>query len=116
MFISELAINDRQTGFTIETGSMSLAEHGEPPGDPRKSRERFPDDGALLNYLTTGRIQYVVVDDALPYSERAGYHDQIRRILEDNVRNFWPILESPITRGGEIFGRPAKLYRVIRDR
>lgn len=116
MFISELALGDRRTEMAVETAGMSLTTAEDPAASPQNPRERFSDDGELLKYLTSGRIHYVLLDDALPYRERAGYHDQIRRVLEDNVRSFWPILDSEITRGGEILGRPAKLYRVIRDR
>jgi hypothetical protein len=116
MFISELALGDHRTGMAVETAGTSLTTPEDPAVVPQNPRERFSNDGELLKYLTSGRIQYVLLDDALPYRERAGYHDQIRRVLEDNVRSFWPILESEITRGGEILGRPAKLYRVIRDR
>ncbi|MEQ1851758.1 MAG: hypothetical protein ABMA01_09235 [Chthoniobacteraceae bacterium] len=116
MFISELALGDCPTEMAVETAAMSLTTAEDPVASPQNPRERFSDDGELLKYLTSGRIQYVLLDDALPYRERAAYHDQIRRVLEENVRSFWPILESEITRGGEVLGRPAKLYRVIRDR
>jgi len=113
MFISELVMNDRRRGFTIETAGLSLVTPESRKGDPRTWRERFADDRVLLDYLTNGRIQYVVLDDAVPFEQRADYHDQIRRVIEENIRNFWPGPESPIVRGGEIFGRPAKVYRVL---
>ena len=113
MFISELAMNDRRTGFAIETAGMSLVEHGDRPGDAGNLREHFIEDRELLEYLTKGRIQYVVLDDSPPMKERAGYHDQIRRVIENNVRNFWPLHSSPITRDGEIQFRPIQIFRVI---
>ena len=112
MFISELAMNDRRTGFTIETASMSLTEHGDRTGDPENLRERFADDQDLLGYLTGGRIHYIVLDDSPPMKERAGHHDQIRRVIENNVRNFWLLHSNPITRDGEIQFRPIQIFRV----
>lgn len=113
MFIAELVMNDRRPGITVEPASVSLVEPGKRTGDPMNQSEHFPDDKDLVDYLTKGRIQYVILDDAVPYRQRAPYHDQVRRVLENNVRLFWPVFESPITRDGEIQGRAAKVYRVI---
>ena len=112
MFCSEIAMNDRGRLITVERGSQTLAESGGP--EPRsKPQERFADDRDLLTYLTSGRIRYIVLDGAVPYETHAGYHDQLRQLIEGDVRNFWPTHESALIRDGEPQGRPLKIYRVI---
>ena len=113
MFISELAMNDRRTGLTIEMASTSLLADGESGSDTANLRDRFAEDRELLEYLTAGRIQYVVLDDSPPMKQRAGYHDQIRRVIENNVRSFWPLHANPITRDGDVQLRPIQIFRVI---
>ena len=78
-----------------------------PPG------ERFHEDENLFAHLTSGSIQYIVLDSAVPIETRAGYHDQMRRVIEDNVRIFWPISDSPIFRNGEPMGHPLRIFRVM---
>ena len=102
-----------RSGGSGFTAGMSLVEHGDRPGDAGNLREHFIEDRELLEYLTKGRIQYVVLDDSPPMKERAGYHDQIRRVIENNVRNFWPLHSSPITRDGEIQFQPIQIFRVM---
>ena len=113
MFLSELAMNNRRNGFTIEKGSTSLLADGENPSDTAIRRERFAEDRELLEYLTAGRIHYIVLDDSPTMKQRAGYHDQIRRVIEDNVRSFWPLHTNPITRDGEVPLRPIQIFRVL---
>jgi len=113
MFISELAMNDRRSGFTIENAGTSLVEPGTQTSDPRRSRERFLEDQDLLTYLTEGRIHYIVLDDSPPMEGRAGFHDQLRRVVENNVRSFWPIESGPMVRDGELQFNPIRIYRVM---
>jgi hypothetical protein len=113
MLIAELVMIDPRPAITVEPASVSLVEPGKRASEPGEQSEHFSEDKELVNYLTKGDIQYVVLDDAVPYRQRAPYHDQIRRVLENNVRIFWPVFESPITREGEVQGRSAKVYRVI---
>ena len=112
MLLSELAMRDGAREITVERGSETLAES--PGGEPRvPPMERFHEDEQLFADLTSGRIRYIVLDSAVPIGTRAGYHDQMRRVIEDNVRIFWPISDSPIVRDGEPMGHPLRIFRVM---
>lgn len=112
IFATEIALRDRARQITVERGSRTLAESvSNDPYD--KPQERFADDRDLLAHLLSGRIHHIVLDSAVPYETHANYHDQMRRVLENNVRNFWSTHDSVIVRGGELQGRPLKIYRVI---
>ena len=113
MLISEIAMRDPQRQITIERGSETLvdAAGSAPRGRPM---ERFLEDEQLFAHLTSGRIRYIVLDSAVPEDSRAGYHDQVRRILEGNVRSFWPMYDCPITRDGEPQGHPLRIFRVLK--
>ncbi len=112
MLLSELSLRDRARKITIERGSETLAESVgvEPSALPA---QRFHEDEQLFAHLISGRIQYVVLDSAVPLETRADYHDQMRRVLEDNVRIFWPIADSPLFRAGEPMGHPLRIFRVL---
>ena len=113
MFASEMAMRDGERQITVERGSETLAQSvGETPGG--RPEQRFIEDGELLAYLTSGRIRYVVLDSAVPYEGHAGYHDQARRVLEGNVRNFWPAFDNAIIRDGELHARALRIFRVMR--
>ena len=116
MFLSELAMNDPRNGFAIEVASRSLLVDGQSAGLMEERRERFTEDRELLEYLTAGRIHYVILDDSPSMKQRAGFHDQIRRVIEDNVRSFWPLHANPITRDGEVQLRPIQIFRVTAGR
>lgn len=112
MFASEIAMRDHLRQITVERGSETLAN---PAGSAPRGRpmERFLEDEQLFAHLTSGRIRYIVLDSAVPQEVRAGYHDQIQRVLENNVRSFWPICDSPIIRDGEPMGHPLRIFRVM---
>ena len=113
MLISEIAMRDLARQITIERGSETLADSAgsAPRGKPL---ERFLEDEQLFAHLTSGRIRYIVLDSAVPEETHAGYHDQVRRVLEGNVRSFWPISDSPIIRDGEPQGHPLRIFRVMK--
>ena len=113
MLISEIAMHDPQRQISIERGSETLvdAAGSAPRGRPM---ERFLEDEQLFAHLTSGRIRYIVLDSAVPEETHAGYHDQVRRVLENNVRSFWPIADSPIIRDGEPQGHPLRIFRVMK--
>jgi hypothetical protein len=113
MLLAEIAMRDRARQITIERGSATLTN---PAGSAPRGRplERFLEDEQLFAYLTSGSIRYIVLDSAVPEDSHAGYHDQVRRILEGNVRSFWPISESAIIRNGEPQGIPLRVFRVMK--
>jgi hypothetical protein len=112
MLISEIAMRDGARQVRVERGSQTLVESGGPELRVRPP-ERFLEDEQLLAHLTAGSIRYIVLDSAVPGASRAGYHDQALRVLESNVRNFWPIYDSPIIRDGEPMGHPLRIFRVL---
>ncbi len=110
MLISELAMRDNRPGITVERGSKSLVDPKGRTWEGNNLRERF-DDAQLLAYLLAGKIEFIVLDSAVPERRRAGYHDQLARVIEQNSPNFWLIQESPITRDAEPMYRPLRLFR-----
>lgn len=114
MLLSELALRGGAREITVERGSETLAESA--GGEPRAlPPERFHEDEQLVAHLASGRIRYIVLDSAVPAGTRAGYHDQMCRVIEDNLRVFWPISDSPIFRDGEPMGHPLRIFRVVRS-
>jgi hypothetical protein len=111
MFISEIAMRDERPGITVERGSKSLVDPKGRTWDGRNLKERFDADG-LVEYLSAGKIDFIVLDSAVPERRRAGYHDQLTRAIEDNPMQFWKVLESPVTRAGEPMYRPLRLFRI----
>ncbi|MEO6786526.1 MAG: hypothetical protein ABI318_10375, partial [Chthoniobacteraceae bacterium] len=111
MLLSEIAMHDRAGKITVERGSETLVEPAS-PAPRRRPTERFLDDEQLFAFLTSGRIRYIVLDSAVPQDVRAGYHDQMLRVIEGNVRTFWPIYDSPVIRNGEPQGHPLRIFRV----
>jgi hypothetical protein len=116
MFISEIAMRDTRPNFFVERASISLVEEASRKWDGREQRDRFKDDQDLLEYLVSSKIDYIVLDAAVPEHKRATYHDQIQRVIGDNIGLFWFIQggESPIARDGETRYPPARLYRIKR--
>ena len=114
MLLSEFAMLDRARQITVERGSQTLAESASSTTNG-KPMQRFLEDEQLFAHLISGHIQYIVLDSAVPGESRAGYHDQMLRVIEGNVRSFWPIADSPITRNGEPQGHPLRIFRVMKS-
>lgn len=115
MFISELALRDERPNMIVIRGSKALVDPNGRTWAGKTLKERFLDDDALLAYLLRSKIDYIILDAAVPEEKRTGYHDQIRRVIADNAGTFFPLTESPVTRDGEDLFPPLRLYRVIRD-
>ena len=111
MFLSELAMQDRARRITAERGSETLVEPRN--ADAVDPAQRFLDDEHLVAHLISGHFQYIVLDSAPAMEVRAGYRDQIRRVVEDNAHSFWPIFFSPFVRDGETMGHPLQIFRVM---
>jgi|GEM_PF-1336854 len=122
MFISEIAMHDHRPNLFIERASNSLVDASSKKWNGRDLRERFLEDEQLLTYLTSGQIDYIVVDDTVMDNRRSSYHDQIKRVVVENAasnatgRNFWKIEDYPITREDEAVSPPIHLYRVTKFR
>ncbi|MEO6740311.1 MAG: glycosyltransferase family 39 protein [Chthoniobacteraceae bacterium] len=113
LLLSEIAMRDGARHVTVERGSETLADPD--PAVPRGSGQRFHEDEQLFAHLTSGRIRYIVLDSAVPGERRTAYHDQVRRVLDGNVRSFWPICDSPVVRDGEPQGHPLRIFRVMQS-
>jgi hypothetical protein len=111
MFISEIAMRDKRPGFSIERGSKSLVDPKGRTWEGAGLKPKF-DDTALLEYLRSGKIEFIVLDSAVPEKRRTDYHDQLNRVIDQNSSSFWKVLESPIVRDGEPMHRPLTLFRV----
>ncbi len=111
MLISEIAMRDKRPGITIERGSKSLVDPKGRTWEGNNLRERF-EDQALHDYLLSGKIDYIVLDSAVPVRRHASYHDQLGRVIEEHSADFWLVLDNPITRDGELMHRPLRLFRV----
>ena len=108
-FIAELAMREQRPGHTVLSGTLLLAK----PGKKLMNDEpALPDDKAMFDFLTSGKIKYVVLDDAIPDEERREHHYQIRRAIEEHLNRFWVIANCPVTRDGVPQTTPAKLYKI----
>jgi hypothetical protein len=108
-FMAELAMREKRPGHTVLCGTQFLAK----PGKKFLGEETaFPSDEAVFNVLTSGKVKYVVLDDALPDEARREHHYQIRRAIEEHLNRFWVIASCPVTRDGVTQAKPAKLYKI----
>jgi Dolichyl-phosphate-mannose-protein mannosyltransferase len=108
-FIAELAMREQRPGHTLLCGTQILANPGKLfiPDEPA-----FPSDQAVFDFLTSGRIRYIVLDDAIPDEVRREHHYQMRRAIEEHLTRFWVIANCPMTRDGAEQRTPAKLYKI----
>ena len=112
MFISELAMREpRRPAHGIQRASKELAVSA---WSGSNYAPRFTSDDELLAMLTSGKIQYLVLDDALPEDKRQVHHDQLKRVVEEHAEIFVLIASAEITRGGELQFAPVKLYKIQR--
>ncbi len=114
MLISEIAMRDHRPNLFIERASKALVDPNGRTWDGKNLREKFSDDEQLLAFFTGGKIEYIVLDDALPEDKRAGYHDQLRRVINDHIGIFFSVAETTVIRDGELQSKPLRLYRVVR--
>jgi hypothetical protein len=108
-FIAELAMREQRPGHTVLCGTRSLAN----PGKKFIADEpALPGDEAMFEFLTSGKIRYIVLDDAIPDEDRREHHYQVRRAIEEHLTRFWVIASCPVTRDGVTQRTPAKLYKI----
>lgn len=116
MLISEIAMRDQRPNLFIERGSTALVRADSKKWAGRNLRVRFLEDEDLLAFLMSGKFEFIVLDDAVPENKRAEYHDQLKRVILDNLgtRFFHDReLESPIIRDGEPMVPAIRVYRVL---
>jgi hypothetical protein len=114
MFISEIAMSDHRPNLFVERASKALVDPKGRTWDGKNLHEKFSDDEKLLAFLKDGKIEYIVLDDAVPEEKRAGYHDQLRRVIEDHIGTFVAVAETPIIRENEQQAKPLRLYHIVR--
>lgn len=111
MFISEIALREKRPGHVIQRASKSLASStwsgsGYSPA--------FAKDDDLLAFLTSGKIQYLLLDDAGLGPKRREHHDQLKRLVEQHPDRFEPLAETDRHRDGQLLEPPLKLYQIPR--
>jgi hypothetical protein len=109
MFISEVAMHEARPGHVIQRASKSLASStwsgsGYSPA--------FASDDDVLGFLSSGQIQYLVIDDALPVDKRREHHEQLKRVIDAHPGKFSLLASSDNIRGGERQLPPIRLYKV----
>ena len=109
MFIAEIAMRERRPGHIIQRASKALASSA---WSGRGYAPQYPTDEALRAFLTGGKIQYLVLDDAIPEAKRCAHHDQLKRVVEGDTDRFSLLQESEIIRGGEPQLAPVRLYKI----
>lgn len=109
MFIAEVAMREPRPGHIIQRASKALASSTWSGGG---YAPQYATDDALLAFLTGGKIQYLVLDDAVPEAKRSAHHDQLKRVVEGHAESFRLLEESEIIRGGEPQLAPVRLYKV----
>ena len=108
-FIAELAAREQRPGHTVLCGTQILAN----PGKKFIADEpAFPGDQAVFEFLTSGKIKYIALDDDVPDEDRREHHYQLRRAIEEHLNRFWVIASCPVTRDGVTQSTPAKLYKI----
>jgi len=111
MFISEIAMREQRPGHVVQRASKSLARSA---WSGSGYEPHFSTDDDLLAFLTSGKIQYLAIDDALPEDKRREHHDQLRRVVAEHSDLFWVVASAEMFRGGERQVTPVKLYKIQR--
>ena len=111
MFIAEVALREKRPGHVVQRASKSLASStwsgsGYSPA--------FEKDDDLLAFLTSGKIQFLVLDDAGLGPKRREHHDQLKRIVEEYPEHFLPVAETDLRRDGQVLQPPIKLFQISR--
>jgi len=113
MFIAEVALRERRPGHVIQRASKSLATStwsgsGYTPA--------FDNDPDLLAFLTSGKIQYLVLDDAGLGNKRRRHHDDLKRVVEAHPERFEFMAEAELRRNGTVLEPSLKLYQILRKK
>lgn len=111
MFIAEVAMREHRPGHVIQRASKALASS---TWSGSGYAPLFKDDGEVLAFLTSGKIQYLVLDESMPGDKRREHHAQLQRVVEQHGDRFRPVASSAITRGGVLQSAPARLYKIQR--
>ena len=111
MFISEVAMHERRPGHVIQRASKALASS---TWSGSGYAPLFKDDDDVLAFLTSGKIQYLAIDDAVPEDRRREHQDQLKRVIEQHADQFALVASAEMTRDGEPQDAPVRLYKIRR--
>ena len=111
MFISEVAMHEQRPGHTILRASKALASSTWSGGG---YAPLFKDDDEVFAYLTSGKLQYLAIDDAVPEDKRRAHQDQLKRVIEQHTDSFWLVASAEMIRDGEPQLAPVRLYKIRR--
>jgi hypothetical protein len=111
MFISEVAMREHRPGHMIQRASKSLASS---TWSGSGYSPLYENDDDLLAFLTSGKIQYLVLDDSVPDLYRRAHEDQLKRVIDQHADSFWEIARSEIVRDGELQAAQVKLFKIRR--
>ena len=109
MFIAEVALHESRPGHVIQRASKSLASS---TWSGSGYSPFFGRDDEVFNFLTSGKIQYLILDDAVPDEKRREHQDQLKRVIEAHPDRFLTVAESEILRGDQRQRVPVRLYKI----
>lgn len=111
MFIAEVALREKRPGHMIQRASKSLASSTWSGSGYAPAFEKEED---LLTFMTSGQIQFLVIDDAGLGAKRRAHHDQLRDLVERYPQHFQPVAETDLQREGQLLQPSLKLYQIPR--
>ena len=110
MFIAEVALRDtHRPDYTIKRSSKELASS---EWNGSRYHEKYESDTALRDFLSSGKIHFLVEDESMPENKREPHHDTLKRVLAADTKYFWEIDSSEIWRNGKEEPIPARLFRI----
>jgi hypothetical protein len=115
MFIAEMAMRDpHRPGFVVQRGSKALVpeQKGAEKWRTGDRRQRFTSEEDLLEFLTSGKLRYLVLDDSIPEARRLPYHDALSRLVASRGDHFFPLSAMDAHRGSELVAGRVRLFRV----
>ena len=113
MFIAEVAMREKRPRSVIERASKILAKS---EWNGTGYARQFANDEALLEFLMSGKIRYLVVDEDVPEAKRREHHDQLPRVIAGHRERFRLVASSELTRGGKVQLNPVRLYEIETQR
>ena len=111
MFISEIAMHEQRPGHIIQRASKALAKS---TWSGSGYAPLFKSDDDLLAFLTSGKIQYLAIDDAVPEDKRREHQDQLKRVVEQHADEFALVASAEMIRDGQPQLAPVRLYKIRR--
>ncbi len=109
IFISELAVREQRPGHVVKLASRELTRSS------RYSRDvtpRFEAAEDVATWFAKAGIDYLVVDESIPPSERDRHYEILIKAVDTHMERFSSMANSSIVREGAAHPGQASLYRV----